>query len=1323
MMDDGLETVYGTGDETGPSVMSERVQGIAASIYREFERMIKTYDEDVVKELMPLVVNVLETLENTVTENQEHEVELELIKDDNEQLITQYEREKQLRKQSEQKFLEYEDVNDQEKRLLQARVEQMEMSGKQTGLKLKNYSDQISRHEHRENDMKLEYQALQKRHNEVVQKYLEYVDRVKMMGQVDTTTQQRFRMNHELGSPTYSRGDDEINIQKHQLVDGFDDDQLTPTKERIMSDDLTSPTTTPSNALNKFNDKSNEKNLEKELTETMTSPIAAGTGSSTTETQATVPTMNAETVMTPQIDNRHVLNPALRDIIASTPELNEGGVTRPANLPVKSQGTKSATIFDELDPSVISEMDEGANIVVDPGEFSGMGKEVENILMENSELRQTKNALNVVKDDLIAQVDELTSETEMLKQEITSINNSKSRLNVRITDLEEELKKAREENEKIREIDDEEGVPMAQRKRFTRVEMARVLMERNQYKERLMELQEAVRWTEMIRASREHPSFEGKKNKSSIWKFFSNLFTSSSSSSSMAAPPPRRNYPAANVRYNAPTGYVAPNNKQRTQTIASLDNKTKAFDFLEDGDGSQRIKDKREQYKKVKAHVRKDDGRVQAYGWSLPAKHPSPSRSPASNQSQVDGSTAVSTGGGTGRGLMGVPVPVFCRPLLEKEPGTKIWCAAGVDLNGGRTRDGGAIIGASVFYSIPDPDADDSSRSSKDGSELDKLDEEITKQQKELDKHKKYKLSSLVWICTSNQSSTKVTVIDANQPQSILDMFPVSTAYVLCIASVPGAMESDYPTDEDLPSETADDTASVSSAGSDSGFGNVTLVTASIPATPSGTSPTSEPEGGVSLGDSEANFKAEVSEANVRNISSVTDAEKALREAAAAEPLPDTVGMEGVVKDNILKTDSAASSDTEGSATDPLGATTEPIPTETIVARQRRGTSSDLLKDGLSDAPTVSDAMHEVAEKMTSIKPTMWLGAQNGNLYVHSAVSQWRRCLHAIKLKDAIFAIVHIKGRVLAALADGTVAVFHRSADGQWDLNNYHVLDLGKPQNSIRCMVVVLDRVWCGIRNKIHVVHPQTLKVEKSFDAHPRKESQVRLLSWQGDGVWVSIRLDSTLRLYHAHTHQHLQDVDIEPYVSKMLGTGKLGFSFVRITSVMISCNRLWVGTGNGVIISIPLSESKKPASTGGSRPGGVIRVYTDSKTDNVRAGSTIPYCSITQAQLSFHGHRDAVKFFVSVPGNNCSASGIATGSVGSAPSPSNPDQPPPDNLATKNMLVLSGGEGYIDFRIGDGDDEDEGSGNYGDVLTNSSRSARSERSHLIVWQIAGQTD
>lgn len=96
------EIVYGSGEESVQGVMSERVQSLASSIYREFEKMIKLYDEDVVKELMPLVVSLLEGLDQEVAENQESKVELELLKDDNEQLITQYEREKQLRRQAEQ---------------------------------------------------------------------------------------------------------------------------------------------------------------------------------------------------------------------------------------------------------------------------------------------------------------------------------------------------------------------------------------------------------------------------------------------------------------------------------------------------------------------------------------------------------------------------------------------------------------------------------------------------------------------------------------------------------------------------------------------------------------------------------------------------------------------------------------------------------------------------------------------------------------------------------------------------------------------------------------------------------------------------------------------------------------------------------------------------------------------------------------------------------------------------------------------------------------------------------------------------------------------
>lgn len=41
---------------------------------------------------------------------------------------------------------------------------------------------------------------------------------------------------------------------------------------------------------------------------------------------------------------------------------------------------------------------------------------------------------------------------------------------------------------------------------------------------------------------------------------------------------------------------------------------------------------------------------------------------------------------------------------------------------------------------------------------------------------------------------------------------------------------------------------------------------------------------------------------------------------------------------------------------------------------------SDLLKDGVSSNPNQEeqDLMMEEAQKMSSVQPTMWLGAQNG---------------------------------------------------------------------------------------------------------------------------------------------------------------------------------------------------------------------------------------------------------------------------------------------------------------------------------------------------------
>ena len=72
----------------------------------------------------------------------------------------------------------------------------------------------------------------------------------------------------------------------------------------------------------------------------------------------------------------------------------------------------------------------------------------------------------------------------------------------------------------------------------------------------------------------------------------------------------------------------------------------------------------------MRAHVKKEDGRVQAYGWSLPAvTSPAPSSTAKSDASATEDDTRAAA---VNSGNMPVPVPVYCRPLMEKEPGMKV---------------------------------------------------------------------------------------------------------------------------------------------------------------------------------------------------------------------------------------------------------------------------------------------------------------------------------------------------------------------------------------------------------------------------------------------------------------------------------------------------------------------------------------------------------------------------------------------------------------------------------------------------------------------------
>lgn len=52
-----------------------------------------------------------------------------------------------------------------------------------------------------------------------------------------------------------------------------------------------------------------------------------------------------------------------------------------------------------------------------------------------------RNALNIVKNDLIAKVDELSGEQEVLREELEAVRQSKNKVDARVKELEEELKR------------------------------------------------------------------------------------------------------------------------------------------------------------------------------------------------------------------------------------------------------------------------------------------------------------------------------------------------------------------------------------------------------------------------------------------------------------------------------------------------------------------------------------------------------------------------------------------------------------------------------------------------------------------------------------------------------------------------------------------------------------------------------------------------------------------------------------------------------------------------------------------------------------------
>lgn len=364
------------------NVISERVKNLATQIYQELKRIISrcNYDEDILSGLMPLIVRVLESLDLALIENQQLQVELELCKDDNDQLVIMFEKEKAAKRAIDKKLIESEYAYEEERQQYQQKIESLDNVVKMFELKAKNASDQATRFEEKEAERKKEYNKLHDRYTDLLKSHCDVVERFRhLAGNTDVAA--------NLGS---------INVP-HQMV--------ASSSELTASDLQQHPTTKPKSRADE-------------------SDVTA------TRTRDTLKSWNPDTELT--LEDASLV--VIEDMLEQHKQTGDGS---------SHNESDRATSEPEGEHEKESENDSIA--------YTSMEKEFRKLIQENKDLLNTKNALNVVKDDLIAEVDRLTNEVSMYEQAVEQLNSSKDQMKQKVSSLDAELRKTKEELEKAKQ--------------------------------------------------------------------------------------------------------------------------------------------------------------------------------------------------------------------------------------------------------------------------------------------------------------------------------------------------------------------------------------------------------------------------------------------------------------------------------------------------------------------------------------------------------------------------------------------------------------------------------------------------------------------------------------------------------------------------------------------------------------------------------------------------------------------------------------------------------------------------------------------------------
>lgn len=118
----------------------------------------------------------------------------------------------------------------------------------------------------------------------------------------------------------------------------------------------------------------------------------------------------------------------------------------------------------------------------------------------------------------------------------------------------------------------------------------------------------------------------------------------------------------------------------------------------------------------------------------------------------------------------------------------------------------------------------------------------------------------------------------------------------------------------------------------------------------------------------------------------------------------------------------------------------------------------------------------------------------------------------------------------------------------------------------------------------------------------------------------------------------------------------------VKVVQLILADSALWIGTSNGMIMSVPLTLSQELQLRLLQRAGELRATIRESK---------LPCCFSWDLRINLHGHVNGIRALVATPSSSrASQETIEDGFV---------------FVDTRKTLVVSAGEGYVDFRAKEG--------------------------------------